>query len=666
MPRLICFVIAGLTTGATAGRAQFAERMKTVADRELVTALVAIEDSRDSTMSPSDPRRRGLASQSRYIRAFTVRGLGRIETGSLIPAIAPALDDTAAEVRSAAADALAQAASAPVLGSPASTDARALLTKRLQVERDPAVRAALLEAIGRLSQGGSVAQVEATANVVAPWLSSLSPVERRGAIRGMFFLSQKREARAPGVIPNEVTDRVFAMLTEKSPADYSATERANLAAILVSAAAMNDARILAMFAHADPFIRDPAVGALTRSADTSMVRSILALAMGDPVPIVRFRSIGVYSRRLRAIDGCSPLIRLARDRDMTVALAAVDALSGCRSDMVAVAFLDSLAGTFRNGDAWHLPTHAFVALATADPPRAHEMMPIFAMAQSYFVRMYADTVARVMKDTAALYRLARDTQPNVRASAIKGLSLLVGHAADSIYRAALLSDDNQLLMAAAAALEKSPDTAATKQAVLDAWTRIVRSGRETSRDGRIALIERMTELNVAMDPSAVRPFTQVPTPTFSDLAVIEQTVATIEMVDGAVIRVRFHPFDAPTNAARFVHLARAGTFDGLTFHRVAPFFVVQGPSPNGNEYSAPDRPFTRDELGLENLRGSVGLSTRGRDTGDGQIFINTVDNTRLDHDYTVMATIVSGLEAFDRMQEGARVKQITVAQIGGH
>ena len=319
-----------------------------------------------------------------YIRAFTVRGLGRIEQRSLIPIIAPALDDSAAEVRSAAADAVAQAASAAVVGSPASTDARALLTRHLQLERDPAVRAALLEAIGRLSQGGSVAQVQATASIIAPSLASTSPVERRGAIRGIFFLSQKREARAPGVIPTDVTDRVFAMLTEKSPADLTATERVNLAAILASAVAMNDARSLALFAHSDPYVRDAAVGALARATDTATVRSILERAMKDPAPIVRFRSVGVYARRLRASDGCAPLIRLARDRDMTVALAAVDALSGCRSDAVAVRLLDSLAGTFRNGDAWHLPTHAFVALSTVDPRRAHEMMPIFAQAQSFF------------------------------------------------------------------------------------------------------------------------------------------------------------------------------------------------------------------------------------------------------------------------------------------
>jgi cyclophilin family peptidyl-prolyl cis-trans isomerase len=131
------------------------------------------------------------------------------------------------------------------------------------------------------------------------------------------------------------------------------------------------------------------------------------------------------------------------------------------------------------------------------------------------------------------------------------------------------------------------------------------------------------------------------------------------MADGGRVELELFPFDAPTNSWRFARLARAGYFDGLTFHRVVPFFVVQGGSPLANEYVG-DGPFSRDEVGLENSRGTVGVSTRGRDTGDGQLFNNTLDNVRLDHDYTVFARVVSGMEVVDRMQEGARIRRVTV------
>jgi cyclophilin family peptidyl-prolyl cis-trans isomerase len=73
-----------------------------------------------------------------------------------------------------------------------------------------------------------------------------------------------------------------------------------------------------------------------------------------------------------------------------------------------------------------------------------------------------------------------------------------------------------------------------------------------------------------------------------------------------------------------------------------------------------DALFTRDEVGLENWRGTVGLSTRGRDTGDGQLYFNLIDNVRLDHDYTIFARVVRGLELVDAMLEGAVMRKVTV------
>jgi cyclophilin family peptidyl-prolyl cis-trans isomerase len=157
--------------------------------------------------------------------------------------------------------------------------------------------------------------------------------------------------------------------------------------------------------------------------------------------------------------------------------------------------------------------------------------------------------------------------------------------------------------------------------------------------------------------AAPEPLPPAPVPTVGQLRALHG--ATIEMADGGRVELRLLPFDAPTNAWRFARLARAGGYDGLTFHRVVPFFVVQGGSPLANEYAG-DGPYTRDEVGGENRRGAVGVSTRGRDTGDGQLYFNTVDNVRLDHDYTVFAEVVRGMEVVDRMQEGARIRRVTV------
>jgi cyclophilin family peptidyl-prolyl cis-trans isomerase len=60
------------------------------------------------------------------------------------------------------------------------------------------------------------------------------------------------------------------------------------------------------------------------------------------------------------------------------------------------------------------------------------------------------------------------------------------------------------------------------------------------------------------------------------------------------------------------------------------------------------------------VRGAVGISSRGADTGDAQIFINLVDLPRLDRDYTVFAYVISGMELVDEMLEGAKILSVAV------
>ena len=71
--------------------------------------------------------------------------------------------------------------------------------------------------------------------------------------------------------------------------------------------------------------------------------------------------------------------------------------------------------------------------------------------------------------------------------------------------------------------------------------------------------------------------------------------------------------------------------------------------------------FLRDEVGLvRHLRGTLGISTRGHDTGDGQIFVNLVDNVRLDDQYTVFARVLEGMVVVDRVLEGDVITSITI------
>jgi cyclophilin family peptidyl-prolyl cis-trans isomerase len=132
------------------------------------------------------------------------------------------------------------------------------------------------------------------------------------------------------------------------------------------------------------------------------------------------------------------------------------------------------------------------------------------------------------------------------------------------------------------------------------------------------------------------------------------------MSAGGAFEVTLFVEDAPATISRFAQLARRGYYSGLTFHRVVPNFVIQGGSPGANEYAG-DGPFMRDELGLRShTRGTVGLSTRGRDTGDAQFFVNLLDNSRLDHDYTVFGEVTSGMDIVDGVLEGDVIERIEI------
>ncbi len=141
-------------------------------------------------------------------------------------------------------------------------------------------------------------------------------------------------------------------------------------------------------------------------------------------------------------------------------------------------------------------------------------------------------------------------------------------------------------------------------------------------------------------------------------------LAVVSMRGGGEFTLRLTPFEAPSNAARFVRLARDGYFNGLTFHRVVPNFVIQGGSPGANEFAG-DGPFTRDEItDRSHLRGTVGISTRGRDTGDAQIFVNLIDNVRLDFGYTIIGEVIDGMSVVDEVLEGAMIDTVLLEPAG--
>ena len=328
-----------------------------------------------------------------------------------------------------------------------------------------------------------------------------------------------------------------------------------------------------------------------------------------------------------------------------------------------------------------------VALAKRDRERAALSLPIFASHQVWQVRMYAARAAAVMKDAYTLERLAYDADDNVREAALPALRLIEGTQSDAACIAALGRRDYQLLRTAAIALKDAPADKYLLAALADALARVTAEKKETSRDTRTALMERIRAMAGRADAEIfqklLRDFDPAVAQAAADAyaALTARTaaadpqrlprrealtkgeppgpsIARVHLDTGRYFEMRFDKNAAPLAYLRFRRLIEARYYDGLTFHRVVPNFVIQGGSPGANEYAGDDL-FMVDELGRAHVRGTVGISTRGRDTGDAQLFINLVDNPRLDLEYTVFATVApEHMNVVDQIQEGTTMRSI--------
>ncbi|MEM6994853.1 MAG: peptidylprolyl isomerase [Myxococcota bacterium] len=130
--------------------------------------------------------------------------------------------------------------------------------------------------------------------------------------------------------------------------------------------------------------------------------------------------------------------------------------------------------------------------------------------------------------------------------------------------------------------------------------------------------------------------------------------------DAGDIVIAFAGAPAPIAQSNLATLARGGFYDGLTFHRIVPGFVVQGGDPRGDGYGGPGHVMPCEWSNLRYERGTVGIALAGKDTGGSQIFITHGAPHHLDARYTVIGRVVSGLDAVDRLLPFDRITAVDV------
>lgn len=583
-------------------------------------SLLVMEDSRVVDLPLLES---GLEHSDARIRQQAVRAVGRMGLPRLSSRVEPLLRDSESAVRAEACLALMHLGVDPSWSS------------RLAQERDPSVRARILEAMGRQDSISDAHLLEAAL--------SATPAERKGALRGLQdWTRRKRELSPTSLLPR---------LQEIIQKDGLALNRRLALSILLAAGKAAPAFLEARLVDEDAQVRMLAVRGLGSYHP-------------DPSYLVRYEG-------LRASSDCRAAQGLLNDPSPHVRRLAIRTLGqGCANDR--------LLALARSSSDRLAAAEAVRALADAAPESLPNLIQRLRSDSHWRVRALLAAAAVKAGLESTRKEFLGDPSPNVVAQ-----SLLRPEEALKV----LQSDHYGLLMKALGMLEGWGEGERSVSALRALWQRITAQQKATSRDPRRLILERLSEFS----PQALQELKPAPLDDFDPevVALAERLLGTsspngnrfiqtrplpgpetFQRLRGARARVRMRDSgtfllellseEAPVTVLHFVEQSQAGYYDGLTFHRIEPNFVIQGGSPGANEYvGAPH--FTRDEFsGLSHLRGTVGVSTRGRDTGDGQFFINLVDNYRLDHNYTLFARVIEGMDVVDRIQETDRIESIEI------
>ena len=141
--------------------------------------------------------------------------------------------------------------------------------------------------------------------------------------------------------------------------------------------------------------------------------------------------------------------------------------------------------------------------------------------------------------------------------------------------------------------------------------------------------------------------------------------AEIELESG-VLEIELYVDDAPGNVANFVKLAESGFYNGLTFHRVIPDFVVQAGCPEGSGRGGPGYTI-KCELDWEKQyhdRGVLSMAHAGRNTGGSQFFIcHSRKNTQhLDRNHTVFGKVIANVDLIDNIKQGDKMIEVRILE----
>jgi HEAT repeat protein/cyclophilin family peptidyl-prolyl cis-trans isomerase len=381
-------------------------------------------------------------------------------------------------------------------------------------------------------------------------------------------------------------------------------------------------------ATTDPAVRLETVTALG-GIHTPAVGDTLVDALADPSPAIRAAGLGAFAgfdpeNFITVLSGLDP------DPHWSVRAA----LAGALGNLPAENALPRLEPLLADADQRVVP-FALASLVKLKAPNAAAAALERLKADDFAVRAAAATAVgdlRPPNGAAALadaYRLGqRDGTHTARAAALAAIAKYGAEAATPVLKSAF-ADKDWAVRVRAVQLLKQLDPAAAADA-----------------DAQI----RPAPTTVAADLYAAP---RLVSPTVSTQAYLE--------TDKGMIQIEFAMNDAPLTVENFVTLARKGYFNGLSFHRVVPDFVIQDGDPRGDGEGGPGYSI-RDELNeLPYVRGVLGMALDPwPDTGGSQYFITHSPQPHLDGKYTVFGRVIAGMDVVDKIQQGDVIRAVRI------
>jgi cyclophilin family peptidyl-prolyl cis-trans isomerase len=147
---------------------------------------------------------------------------------------------------------------------------------------------------------------------------------------------------------------------------------------------------------------------------------------------------------------------------------------------------------------------------------------------------------------------------------------------------------------------------------------------------------------------------------WSALESLSPTAKAVIKTNKGTVTLQLLKDDAPFTVLTFVKLVRKNFYNGLSFHRVVPNFVIQGGDPRGDGWGGPGFAIRSEFSFAPFARGAAGIASAGKDTEGCQFFITHQPAPHLDGRYTVFALVMTGQDVVDRIQIGDTIERITI------